>query len=104
VSGCLSATDLIKYGTKEIVFGTDVTKHYVSPSDAEQNPNTILVTVSQIAARLDFSEFSVTLEDFENNPVVTFEEARFVNLQQDGKIFGEYASENIVESVMKIST
>lgn len=106
VSGCLSATNLIKYGTKDIVFGDgkDVTTHYVSPSEAEQNPNTILVTVSQIAARLDFSEFSVTLEDFENNPVVTFEEARFVNLQQDGKIFGEYASGNIVESVMKIST
>ena len=97
VSGCLSATDLIKYGTKEIVFGTDVTKHYVSPSDAEQDPNTILVPVSQIAARLDFSQFSVTLNGFETTPVVTFKEAKFVNLQQDGKIVDGYAGSNVTE-------
>ena len=99
VSGCLSATDLIKYGTKEIVFGTDVTKHYVSPSDAEQDPNTILVTVSQIAARLDFSQFSVTLNGFETTPVVTFEEAKFVNLQQDGKIVDGYAGSTVANGV-----
>ena len=32
VSGCLSAKELIKYGTKKIVFGTDVINHSVSPS------------------------------------------------------------------------
>ena len=99
VSGCLSATDLIKYGTKDIVFGTDVTKHYVSPSDAEQNPNTILVTVSQIAARLDFSQFSVTLNGFEKTPVVTFEEAKFVNLQQVGKIVEGYAGSKVADGI-----
>ena len=99
VSGCLSATNLIKFGTKEIVFGTDVTKHYVSPSDAEQDPNTILVTVSQIAARLDFSQFSVTLNGFETTPVVTFEEAKFVNLQQDGKIVDGYAGSTVANGV-----
>lgn len=99
VSGCLSATDLIKYGIKEIVFGTDVTKHYVSPSDAERDPNTILVTVSQIAARLDFSQFSVTLNGFEKTPVVTFEEAKFVNLQQDGKIVDGYAGSTVADGV-----
>ena len=99
VSGCLSATDLIKYGTKDIVFGTDVTKHYVSPRDAEQNPNTILVTVSQIAARLDFSQFSVTLNGFEKTPVVTFEEAKFVNLQQVGKIVEGYAGSKVADGV-----
>lgn len=101
VSGCLSATNLIKSGTKDIVFGDgkDVTTHYVSPSEAEQNPNTILVTVSQIAARLDFSEFSVTLEDFENNSVVTLEEAKFVNLQQDGKIVEGYADSKVADGV-----
>ena len=99
VSGCLSATELIKYGIKEIVFGTDVTKHYVSPSDAELNPNTILVTVSQIAARLDFSEFSVTLDGFVTTPVVTFEEAKFVNLQQNGKIVEGYAGSKVADGV-----
>ncbi|WP_417013608.1 hypothetical protein [Bacteroides sp.] len=95
VSGCLSAKELIKYGTKKIVFGTDVINHSVSPSEAEQNPNIILVTVSQIAARLDFSQFSVTLDGFEKTPVVTLEEAKFVNLQQDGKIVEGYVKSNV---------
>ena len=69
--------------------------HSVSPSEAEQNPNIILVTVSQIAARLDFSQFSVTLDGFEKTPVVTLEEAKFVNLQQDGKIVEGYVKSNV---------
>lgn len=92
ISGCLSADQLIKYGSKDIVFGTNVTEHNPSPSVAENNPTTILVKVSHVAARIDFSEFSVTLKDFgDKTPIITFDEAKFVNLQQDGEIFGGYA-------------
>ena len=92
ISGCLSADQLIKYGSRSIVFGTDVTEHNPSPAVAENNPKTICVKVSHIAARIDFSEFRVTLKDFgDKTPIITFDEAKFVNLQQDGEIFGGYA-------------
>ena len=81
ISGCLSADQLIKYGSTRIVFGKDITNSYSSPSVAENNPTTILVKVSHVAARLDFSQFDVTLKGFEGDPTVVFDEAKFVNLQ-----------------------
>lgn len=95
ISGCLSADQLIKYGSTRIVFGKDITNSYSSPSVAENNPTTILVKVSHVAARLDFSQFDVTLNDFEGNPTVVFDEAKFVNLQQNGKIVEGDASVNV---------
>ena len=86
ISGCLSADQLIKYGSTSIVFGKDITNSYPSPSVAENNPTTILVKVSHVAARLDFSQFDVTLKGIGGNPTVVFDEAKFVNLQQNGKI------------------
>lgn len=95
ISGCLSADQLIKYGSTRIVFGKDITNSYSSPSVAENNPTTILVKVSHVAARLDFSQFDVTLNGFEGNPTVVFDEAKFVNLQQNGKIVEGDASVNV---------
>lgn len=97
ISGCLSADKLIKYGSTSIVFGTDVTDHSPSPSDAEGKPTTILVEVFHVAARLDFSRFEVELSGFANAPTVTFDEAKFVNLQQDGTIFGDYTDLNVID-------
>ena len=73
----------------------NITNSYPSPSVAENNPTTILVKVSHVAARLDFSQFDVTLKDFEGNPTVVFDEAKFVNLQQNGKIVEGDASVNV---------
>ena len=47
-----------------------ITNSYSSPSVAENNPTTILVKVSHVAARLDFSQFDVTLKGFEGDPTV----------------------------------
>ena len=48
-----------------------------------------------MAARLDFSQFDVTLKGFEGDPTVVFDEAKFVNLQQNGKIVEGDASVNV---------
>ena len=77
------------------VFGKDITNSYSSPSVAENNPTTILVKVSHVAARLDFSQFDVTLKGFEGDLTVVFDEAKFVNLQQNGKIVEGDASVNV---------
>lgn len=90
VSGCLSASELIKYGSRKIVFGTDVVEHDPSPAVVKANPETINVEVSHIAARLDFSSFNVELEGFEAPvPAVKFIAAKFVNIQEKGTIFGD---------------
>ena len=81
ISGCLSADQLIKYGSTRIVFGKDITNSHHLRLLRENNPTTILVKVSHVAARLDFSQFDVTLKGFEGDPTVVFDEAKFVNLQ-----------------------
>lgn len=93
ISGHLSDVALIKYGHRSIVLGTDVTDRDPSPAVAEANPTTILVQVSQVAARLDFSQFAVTLDGFANAPAVTLLEAKFMNIQENSTIFGA-ASDN----------
>lgn len=90
LTGALEAEKLVKYGTIDLNFGeaapNNVTKRNSSPATAKNNPNTVVVTVSQVAARLDFSQFDVTLVDFpaDELPVVTFEKAEFVHLQNNG--------------------
>lgn len=97
ISGCLSADQLIKYGSKEIVFGIDVTEHYSSPSAFEyEYPTTICVDLSHVAARLDLSEFSVTLDGFPKGkePIVKFEEAIYRKINNKGTIFGTPSNDN----------
>lgn len=90
VSGCLSASELIKYGSRTIVFGTDVVNPDPSPAEVKKYPETINVEVSHIAARLDFSSFNVKLEGFDAPvPAVKFIAAKFVNIQEKGTIFGD---------------
>lgn len=94
ISGHLSDVELIKYGHQSIVLGKDVIKHNPSPAVAEADPTTIRVKVSQVAARLDFSQFKVTLNGgFANAPAVTLLEAKFMNIQENSTIFGT-ASDN----------
>lgn len=101
ISGCLSADQLIKYGSTSIVFGKDITNSYPSPSVAENNPTTILVKVSHVAARLDFSQFDVILsEEFTNRPTVTLSEAKFVNIQDNGTICGTSSNINATGEVV----
>lgn len=96
ISGCLSAEKLIKYGFTRIVFGNNVTEHFPSPSIAKDYPTTILVRVSHVAARLDLSEFSVTLDGFPTGkePIVKFEEAIYRKINNKGTIFGTPSNDN----------
>ena len=55
-----------------------------------------------MAARLDFSQFDVTLKGFEGNPTVVFDEAKFVNLQQNGKIVEGDASVNVKDGATSL--
>lgn len=97
ISGCLSADQLIKYGFKRIVFGIDVKESFPSPSEAANAlPTTIYVNLSHAAARLDLSEFSVTLEGFPKGkePIVKFEEAIYRKINNKGTIFGTPSNDN----------
>ena len=99
ISGHLSDVALIKYGHRSIVLGRDVTKSDPSPAVAEANPTTILVKVSQVAARLDFSQFAVTLDGFANAPAVTLLEAKFMNIQENSTIFGAASNDGAIGEV-----
>lgn len=101
ISGCLSEDQLIKYGSKEIVFGEgkEVEKHFSSPSEAAANPTTIYVNLSHAAARLDFNEFSVKCVGFAKDPTVKFLEAKYVNINNEGTIFGTSSNETATGEV-----
>lgn len=95
ISGCLSADELIKYGSKKIVFGIDVKESFPSPAAAAAaaDPATIRVDLSHVAARLDFTEFSVKCVGFAKDPIVKFIEAKYVNINNEGTIFGTSSNE-----------
>lgn len=99
ISGCLSAEKLIKYGFTRIVFGNNVTEHFSSPSIAKNNPTTILVRVSHVAARLDLNEFSVKCVGFAKDPTVEFLEAKYVNINNEGTIFGTSSNKTATNEV-----
>lgn len=99
ISGCLSADQLIKYGSNKIVFGEDVKKHYSSPSEAAAYPTTIYVNLSHSAARLDFNEFSVKCVGFAKDPTVEFLEAKYVNINNEGTIFGTSSDKTATNEV-----
>lgn len=86
ISGHLTAKSLIKVGKKDIVMDETYPKD-PSPKAISASKN-IHVTVSHVAARLDFNKFSCKLNGFAEGTKVQLLCAEFSNMQTTGYIDG----------------
>lgn len=100
ISEHLVANALVKVGSKEIVMDENF-YHQVSPKDFPlENDFVLNIPVHHIAARLDFSKFSCTLNGFSEGATVKLVSAEFRNMQNKGYINGEeYSTFSPVDAV-----
>lgn len=102
ISDHLTAESLIKVGDKIITID-DSFPHDSSPNTftgVSSPKKNIKVTVSHVAARLDFSKFSCTLNGFSKGATVKLVSAEFRNIQNKGYINGEeYSTFSPVDAV-----
>lgn len=101
ISDHLTAESLIKVGD-EIITIDDTFPKESSPKvfTKDCQPKNIKVTVSHVAARLDFSKFSCTLNGFSEGATVKLVSAEFRNIQNKGYINGEeYSTFSPVDAV-----
>lgn len=63
VQGSADLDNLVKIGTASV---TDLSKQYTATQDALNDPNTVSVSLTQLAARIELAAFNVTSGSFSN--------------------------------------